>query len=285
MKKNFIIFLFLLFTLLFSLPLNANETEEATNYYNQAIDLYKADRVDESIELFKKAIELNPEFYEANYNLAQILMSLNKNEEAYKALEQVVKLKPDDWESLYNIGKVQYNRGYLASSYGYLKKIDKKAPQYESAELLMDKIEKRQEELNLEAIIKEHKNETDAQGKTKGVEIEQYDAPSGIAVDSRGNIYTASYSDNAVYKISIYGQKTTFSKSVLIKGPIGIAIDRQDNVYIANYGANNIVKINSQGLSSVYADIQKPYCITYDSIHNRLYVTEQNTNKVVKFDL
>lgn len=290
MKKSFIIFI-LLTALIAPLKIFANETgdidviDESTNYYNQAIDLYKSDKTDESIELFKKAIELNPKFYEAHYNLAQILMSLNKDDEAYKTLGEIIKIKPDDFESVYNIAKLQYKRGYLASSYNYLKTIKKEAPQYESAKLLMQKIEKRQQELNLEALIKEHKNTLDSTGKAKGAEIEEYEAPSGVAVDSRGNIFTASYSQNAIYKISITGQKNIFSKSTLIKGPIGIAIDKNNNIYIANYGANNIIKITPNWSASVYADVQKPYCITYDSIHDRLYVTEQNTNKVIKFDL
>jgi len=262
-----------------------NKIEEATIIYNQAIDLYKSEKVDESIELFKKAVELNPEFYEANYNLAQILMSLDKDEEAYKALVEVIKLKPQDTESIYNLAKLQYKRGYLASSYEYLKKINEEAPQYESAKLLISKIEKRQQELNLESAIKEHKSTIDSQGKVKGIEIESFSAPSGVAVDSRGNIYTASYGENAIYKISVYGQKTILSKSSLIKGPIGIALDKEDNIYVANYSANNIIKIAPNGTASIFADIQKPYCITYDIVHNRLYATEQNTNKVIKFDL
>lgn len=290
MKKSFIILILL--TLL-SVPSStfANETDstvtldKATQLYNKAIDLYKSDKTDESIELFKKAIELNPQFYEAYYNLAQILMSLNQDEEAYKTFLEIAKLRPNDGENIYSLGRVQYKRGYLASSYSYLKTIEKSAAQYESAKLLMQKIEKRQEELNLEAILKEHKNIIDEQGKAKGVEIAEYEAPSGVAIDSRGNIFSASYTQNAIYKISITGQKNVFSKSALIKGPIGIAIDKNNNIYIANYGANNIIKITPNWSASVFADVQKPYCITYDSIHDRLYVTEQNTNKVIKFDL
>ena len=264
---------------------NAQDIEQAADYYNQGIDLFKADKVEESIESFEKAIEFNPELYEAYYNLAQIYMSLNKYEEAFEALKNAVKLRPEDSESLYNIGRVQYTRGYLSSSYSYLKKISKKAPQYNSAKLLMEKIEKRQQELNLEAKIKEHKVTLDAQGKAKSFDISELDAPSGVAVDDEGNIYSASYSENAIYKVSVTGKKSVFSKSSLIKGPIGLAIDKNNNIYIANYGASNIIKITPNATASVYADIQKPYCLIYDEIHDRLYATEQNTNKIVKFDL
>ena len=284
MKKKLLISLFTLF-ILGSIPPYCDNKESATNLYNEAIDLYAQDQVNESIETFNKAIELYPEFYEANYNLAQILMSLNKNEEALKPLEAILKTRPDDSETLYNLGKIQYKRGFLSKSYEYLKKIPASAPQYNSALILIKKIEKRQEELNLEAKIKEHKNFVDSNGLSKKDELAEYQAPSGIAVDERGNIYTASFSENSIYKISAYGQKSVVSKSALIKGPVGIAIDKKGNIYVANYLANNIIKISSENNVSIFAEIEKPYCMLYDAEHDRLYVTEQATNKLVKFDL
>ena len=283
--KNKLLISFLIFLSLGASPAFCDEIEEATAFYNEAIDLYKQDNINQSVELFNKAIKLNPDFYEAHYNLAQILMSLEKNEEAVKILEETVKLKPDDTESLYNIGRLQYKRGNLSNAHKYLKQIPQTAPQYESAKILITKIEKRQGELNLENKIKEHKNLVDAQGKAKGVELAEVLAPSGTAVDSRGNIYVASFSENVIYKISIYGQKTVFSKSALIKGPIGLAIDKNDNIYIANYLANNVVKITPASVASVFANVEKPYCMIYVTENNRIYVTEQNTNKLIKFDL
>ena len=285
MKKNLIISLFILLSLVSFNPIFANEKDDATVFYNEAIDLYKQDEIDKSIELFSKATEIYPDFYEAHYNLAQILMSVGKNDEALKSLEKIDKLRPNDPETLYNIGKIQYKRGFLSNSYDYLKKIETETPQYESAKLLLDKIEKRQNELNLEEKIKERKVTLDSTGLAKGVELEEIKAPSGIATDNRGNIYAASFTENKIYKISLYGQKTTLSDSALIKGPIGLAIDKNNNVYIANYSANNILRISSTGIATIFAHIQKPYCLIYDSEHDRLYVTEQNTNKLIKFDL
>ena len=288
MNKKALISIFLLFALV--APIKANEeildsTEQAASLYNDAIDLYKQDKIDKSIENFTKALELKPDFYEAHYNLAQILMSLNKNDEAIKSLEEIAKLKPEDSENLYNLGKTYFKKGYLSKSYEYLKKIAINDAQYDSAKLIIQKIEKRQDELNLEEKIKEHKNITTPQGKMQGVELVEFSAPSGTVVDNRGNIYVASFLENAIYKISIYGQKTLLSKSNLIQGPIGLAIDKENNIYVANYSANNIIKITPNSIATIFADINKPYCLNYDSTHNRLYATEQGTNKLVKFDL
>ena len=113
MKKNLIISIFLFLVLAFNINAYADVNENAAVMYNQAIDLYKQDNINASIDLFKKAIELKPDFYEAHYNLAQILMSVEKNEEALKSLEALLTMNPNDTETLYNIGKIQYKRGYL----------------------------------------------------------------------------------------------------------------------------------------------------------------------------
>lgn len=274
----------ILFTL-GGIPAYCDNKDDATELYNKAIDSYNQEQLDKSIELFNKAIELYPEFYEANYNLAQILMSLNKNDEAIKPLETIYKIKPTDSENLYNLGKIYYKRGYLSKSYEYLKKIESTAPQYDSAQIIVKKIEKRKDELALEAKIKDHNNLVDSKGLSKKEELSEYPAPSGIAVDEKGNIYVASFQENSIYKISAHGQKTLVSKSLLIKGPIGIAVDKNNNIYVANYLSNNIVKISKENSVSVFTEIEKPYCMIYDSEHNRLYVTEQATNKLIKFDL
>jgi len=284
MEKKLLISFLILLSLGVS-PAFCDKIDDATDIYNEAIDLFHKDEVEKSVELFYKAVELYPDFYEANYNLAQILISLDKIDEAYKVLEKIVELQPNNTENIYNIGRIQYKRGYLSSAYGYLKKIPEDAAQYESAKLLIAKIEKRQDELNLESKIREHKPLFNASGRAKSTELTEIFAPSGVAVDSRGNIFTASFTENAIYKISIYGKKTVFSKSALIKGPIGLVIDKEDNIYIANYLANNIVRISPTGALNIFADIEKPYCLNYDAEHNRVYATEQNTNKLIKFDL
>ena len=93
--------------------------EEAANLYNNAIDLYKSDEIEKSIEYFTKALELRPDFYEAHYNLAQILMSLNRYDEAIKSLEIIAKLTPNDTENLYNLGKLYYKKGYLSKLFSF----------------------------------------------------------------------------------------------------------------------------------------------------------------------
>ena len=290
-KKTLISFL-VLFSLMINPAFSHNSKvddlellEEATTYYNQAIDFYKQDDVDRSIDYFEKAIKIKPDFYEAHYNISQILMSLNKNDEALKSLEEIAKIKPYDTENLYNLGKTYYKKGLLSKAYASLKAIDVNAAQYDSAKLILEKIEQRQSELNLEEKINARQESLDERGVPQPITLGEFSAPSGVAIDSRGNIFVASFLENRIYKISIYGQKEPLAKSNLIQGPIGIAMDKNDNIYVANYSANNIIKITPEGAPSIFAEIKKPYCITYDANHNRLYITEQETNKLIKIDL
>ena len=69
MKKLFLLFV----TLFFPLCVHSAELPKAAvDYYNAGIDYYQTGSIDKSIESFKSAIYLAPDFYEAYYNLGQI---------------------------------------------------------------------------------------------------------------------------------------------------------------------------------------------------------------------
>ena len=62
--------------------------------YNQAISVYE------------KAIELNPEYYEAYNNLGVVLGKNEQYEEAEKILKQAIKSQPEFVEALNNLGSI-----------------------------------------------------------------------------------------------------------------------------------------------------------------------------------
>jgi hypothetical protein len=68
--------------------------------------------------------------------------------------------------------------------------------------------------------------------------------PYFIAVDSRGNIYTANNFSNTVTKIEPDGT-TTPVFAITGNDPAGIVIDSSDNIYIANAVSNNVTKITT----------------------------------------
>lgn len=302
MKKRFLSLFFSFFsvlTLVYTPAVNAYTLEDATSLYNMGIDYYSQNQVQKSIEYFKKAISIDPKFYEAYYNLAQIQASYGYLDSAIKSYEKVVQLKPDDYESIYELGRLLYKRGYLNKALSYLDKIPLNEDIYTQVLTLENKIKKRQAELIAIQKQKEQQAQVQLQNKIETTTVnvseqkpqEQTNlivnlkAPSGVAADSQGNIYAASFSENKIYRISPDGAKSVYVESVNLGGPVGIAIDEFDNLYVANYTKNNILKVTQSGVISEFAKLRKPYCIGIDKVRKLLIVSEQDTNNVLKFEL
>lgn len=302
MKKRFLSLFFSFFsvlTLVYTPAVNAYMLEDATSLYNMGIDYYSQNQVQKSIEYFKKAISIDPKFYEAYYNLAQIQASYGYFDSAIKSYEKVVQLKPDDYESIYELGRLLYKRGYLNKALSYLDKIPLNEDIYTQVLTLENKIKKRQAELIAIQKQKEQQAQVQLQNKIETTTVnvseqkpqEQTNlivnlkAPSGVAADSQGNIYAASFSENKIYRISPDGAKSVYVESVNLGGPVGIAIDEFDNLYVANYTKNNILKVTQSGVISEFAKLRKPYCIGIDKVRKLLIVSEQDTNNVLKFEL
>ena len=302
MKKRFLSLFFSFFsvlTLVYTLAVNAYTLEDATSLYNMGIDYYSQNQVQKSMEYFKKAISIDPKFYEAYYNLAQIQASYGYLDSAIKSYEKVVQLKPDDYESVYELGRLLYKRGYLNKALSYLDKIPLNEDIYTQVLTLENKIKKRQAELIAIQKQKEQQAQVQLQNKieTTTVSVSEQKpqvqtnlvlslkAPSGVAADSQGNIYAASFSENKIYRISPDGTKSVYVESVNLGGPVGIAIDEFDNLYVANYTKNNILKVTQSGVISEFAKLRKPYCIGIDKVRKLLIVSEQDTNNVLKYEL
>ena len=302
MKKRLISLFFSFFAILTiaSKPIaSAYTIEDATSLYNLGIDYYSQNQVQKSMEYFKKAISIDPKFYEAYYNLAQIQASYGYFDSAIKSYEKVVQLKPDDYESVYELGRLLYKRGYLNKALSYLDKIPLNEDIYTQVLTLENKIKKRQAELIAIQKEKEQQAQIQLQNKieTTTVSVSEQKpqvqtnlivnlkAPSGVAADSQGNIYAASFSENKIYRIAPDGTKSVYVESVNLGGPVGIAIDEFDNLYVANYTKNNILKVTQSGVISEFAKLRKPYCIGIDKVRKLLIVSEQDTNNVLKFEL
>lgn len=71
--------------------------------------------------------------------------------------------------------------------------------------------------------------------------------PVGIALDAKGNIYTANYGSDSVTRISADGKTTAQFGGTTGAGPYGIALDRNGNVYTANSDEDTVTRIRADG--------------------------------------
>jgi hypothetical protein len=93
----------------------------------------------------------------------------------------------------------------------------------------------------------------------------QFSQPSGIVVDSQGNLIVADSGNNRIRKIAPDGTTSTLAGNgassyqdgsglgVAFNTPWGLTIDGQDNVYVADLGNNRIRKVTPQGLTTTVA--------------------------------
>jgi sugar lactone lactonase YvrE len=90
----------------------------------------------------------------------------------------------------------------------------------------------------------------------------QLDSPSGIVLDTKGNVYVADTNNNRVRRIDPDGIITTVAgtgmkgfsgdkgpaRAARLASPMGLAIDGVGNLYIADYGNNRVRRVDTNGV-------------------------------------
>jgi uncharacterized repeat protein (TIGR01451 family) len=138
--------------------------------------------------------------------------------------------------------------------------------------------------------------------------------PTGVAVDSAGNVYTADYGNNRVRKVDTtstistvagtgtagYNGDNIAAASAELNGPTGVAVDSAGNLYIAELNGQRIRKVNISGtittvagtgtagyngdnITATSAEIDNPYKVALDAAGD-LYITDFTNQRIRKVD-
>ncbi len=252
----------------------------AGNYYNQGIANFQNKSYSAAVICFQKAIQSDPTYVDAYYNLATVYNYLNQKENAISTYAKLLKIKPDDHDANYEIAKNYMDIESYTLALKYLSSIPQSYESYAKVETLRSQI-------NTKIKIREERqkrNKITTADPSKKTMFYKLSSPTGITSDSKGNIYIANYTNNYISKITPNKSHIAFAKSPFINSPVGIAADKFDNLYVANYEANNILKITPAGQVYVFmTNVNKPY---YLYIKNDvLYISEQDTNTVIRYNL
>ena len=123
----------------------------------------------------------------------------------------------------------------------------------------------------------------------------QFIWPTGLALDSKGNVYVA---DEWLHRITIYDKEGAFldkwgtagSGAGELNGPTGLAIDREDNLYITENLNHRVQKFTKEGKfllkwgreGTGQGELNRPWGITIDG-HGDVYVADWYNDRVEKF--
>jgi sugar lactone lactonase YvrE len=84
------------------------------------------------------------------------------------------------------------------------------------------------------------------------------DYPSGVAMDSKGNLFIADQDNDRIRKVDKDGTISTVAgtgspSGTRLDSPVDVVVDRQDNLYVAEYDGDRVVRIDGAGALSLVA--------------------------------
>lgn len=113
-------------------------------------------------------------------------------------------------------------------------------------------------------------------------------SPSGIVVDSSGNVFVSDTGNSRIVEVNALGTATVLTingLSTALTAPAGIAIDDSGNLYVADTGNNRVVKIDQSGEGSVVdtgsVTLSSAKGVALDQSGN-LFIADGGNNRIVE---
>ncbi|MBK7394449.1 MAG: tetratricopeptide repeat protein [Chloracidobacterium sp.] len=143
MARVVMIIIMVSFTLLPIAAQDIDNADDAVAIFNEAQSLHEKGKLAEAIVLYEKAINILPEFPEAEYQRAAALQSLGRTIESEKGFRRAVELKPDWTLAMTSLGSLLVKKGETAEAEKLLKKVVEMEPQNSSALIALTDLRKR----------------------------------------------------------------------------------------------------------------------------------------------
>jgi DNA-binding beta-propeller fold protein YncE len=105
----------------------------------------------------------------------------------------------------------------------------------------------------------------------------QADAPSGLALDSSGNLYISDFNNGEIYELNTKTNALTTLVSSGLSNPVGLAVDGSGDLFVAsNVGSGIISEVSTAGgpLTTIATGIDVPEGLAIQG--NNIYVSEVN---------
>jgi tetratricopeptide (TPR) repeat protein len=112
--------------------------EMAAPHFEKGNDLFNEGRKEAAIAHFKKALEIQPDFLPATFNMAIALGDLNRFDQAKRILMEVVEKDAAIVETYNSLGYVYYKKGDLAAAKAHFEKALALKPDYTQARTSLD---------------------------------------------------------------------------------------------------------------------------------------------------
>lgn len=233
-------------------PLQARADE----YLNQAFELYNTSEFEKAICLYKKALDLKPDFAKGWYWLGKNYYRAGQMDQFFSAWDRFVRLSKEDTIEIRRKMEMYLGVPVISKTYEHFDTIQggSEATFYNPAGIVIDSEDNVYiSSFGSHAILKfSPMNNLLGQFGSYGKEKGKLNQPYGMALDREENLYVVDSGNHRVQKFDLNGKfMMAFGQEGKKLGqfinPKGITLDREGNIYVVDKGNSRIQIFSQEG--------------------------------------